>query len=56
MYQQYIEEQKAFGQLSGDRNESGFGSALEQGSRSDGWRGALAKGIDARHGHQKAGY
>ena len=56
MYGQFIEEQKIFGQLSGERNESEFGSALEQGFRSDGWGDALAKGIDARLAHRKAGY
>jgi hypothetical protein len=41
MYAQVIEEWKAFGQLSGDRNESDFASAVEQGFRSAGWKGAL---------------
>lgn len=47
MYPQVIEEWKAFAQLSGDRNESDFASALEQGFRSAGWKGALTKGIEA---------
>ncbi len=45
MYPQVIEEWKAYGQLSGDRNESEFASALEQGFRSAGWKGALTKAL-----------
>jgi TolB-like protein/DNA-binding winged helix-turn-helix (wHTH) protein/Tfp pilus assembly protein PilF len=56
MYPQVIEEWKAYGQLSGDRNESEFASALEQGFRSSGWRGALTKGIEARQAQRKKGY
>jgi len=48
MYPQVIEEWKAVGQLSGDRNESDFASALEQGFGSAGWKGALTKGVEAR--------
>src|SRR5215470_17841540 len=40
MYPQVIEEFKAWDQLSGGRNESGFSSALEKGFRSGGWRAA----------------
>src|SRR5215813_15266767 len=36
MYPQVIEEWKVFGQLSGDRNQSEFASAMEQGYRSAG--------------------
>jgi eukaryotic-like serine/threonine-protein kinase len=56
MYQQVIEEWKAYGQLSSDRNESEFASALEQGFRSAGWKGALTKGIEARQARRKTGY
>ena len=56
IYPQAIEEWKAFGQLSGDRNDSEFASALEQGFRSAGWKGALSKGIEARQGQRKTGY
>jgi TolB-like protein/predicted Ser/Thr protein kinase/Tfp pilus assembly protein PilF len=55
-YPQVIEEWKAYGQLSGDRNESDFASALEQGFRSAGWKGALTKGIAARQAQRKTGY
>jgi eukaryotic-like serine/threonine-protein kinase len=56
MYPQVIEEWKTYGQLSGDRNEFEFASALEQGFRSAGWKGALAKGIEARQAQRKKGY
>jgi eukaryotic-like serine/threonine-protein kinase len=56
MYPQVIEQWKVYGQLSGDRNEAEFASALEQGFRSAGWRGALTKGIEARQAQRKTGY
>jgi TolB-like protein len=56
MYPQVIEEWKALGQLSGDRNESDFASAMEQGFRSGGWKGALTKGIEIREAQRKTGY
>ena len=56
MYPQVIEERKALGQLFGDRNESEFASALEQGFRSAGWNGALTKGIQIRQAQRKMGY
>jgi eukaryotic-like serine/threonine-protein kinase len=56
MYPQVIEEWKAYGQLSGARNESDFASAMEQGFRSAGWRGALTKGIEVRLTQRKTGY
>ena len=56
MYPQVIEEWKAFGQLSGDPNESDFASAMEQGFRSAGWKGALTKGIETRQAQRKTGY
>ena len=56
MYPQVIEQWKVYGQLSGDRNEADFASALEQGFRSAGWRGALTRGIEARQAQRKIGY
>jgi eukaryotic-like serine/threonine-protein kinase len=56
MYPQVIEEWKAVGQLSGDRNESDFASALEQGFGSAGWKGALTKGVEARQAQRRTGY
>jgi len=56
MYPQVIEEWKAYGQLSGDRNESDFASALEQGFRLGGSKRALAKGVEIRQLQRKGGY
>src|SRR5262249_6040841 len=56
LYPQVIQEWKVYGQLSGDRRESDFASAIEQGFRSGGWKGALTKGIEARHAQRKTGY
>ena len=56
MYPQVIEEWKTYGELLGARNESEFASALEQGFRSAGWKGALTKGIEARQAQRKTGY
>jgi serine/threonine protein kinase len=56
MYPQIVEEWKVYGQLLGARNESEFASALEQGFRSAGWKGALTKGIEARQAQRKTGY
>jgi TolB-like protein/DNA-binding winged helix-turn-helix (wHTH) protein len=56
MCSQVIEEWRAYGQLSGDRNESEFASAAEQGFRSAGWKGALTKGIEIRQTQRESGY
>jgi serine/threonine protein kinase/tetratricopeptide (TPR) repeat protein len=56
MYPQVIEEWKTFGQLSGDRNESELASAVEQGFRSAGWKGAVIKGIEILEAQRKTGY
>jgi tetratricopeptide (TPR) repeat protein len=56
IYPQVVEEWKTYGKLSGDRNESEFASALEQGFRSAGWKSALTKGVDIRQAQRKAGY
>ena len=56
MYPQVIEEWKTFGRLSGDRDESEFAAALEEGFRSGGWKGALVKGIETREAQRKTGY
>ncbi len=56
MYPQVIEEWKAYGQLSGDRNETEFASAMEKGFRAAGWKGALTKVIEARQARRKIGY
>jgi tetratricopeptide (TPR) repeat protein len=56
MYPLVIEEWKTYGQLSGDQDESEFASALEQGFRSAGWKGALSKGIEIRQARRETGY
>lgn len=55
MYPQVIEEWKAYGRLSGERSDSDYATALQQGFRSDGWKGALAKSIEALRAHCKPG-
>jgi eukaryotic-like serine/threonine-protein kinase len=55
-YPQVIDEWKAIGQLSGDRNDSEFASATEQGFRSAGWKGALTRGMEVRQAQRKTGY
>jgi hypothetical protein len=56
MYPQAIGEWEVYCQVSGDRMESDFASALEKGFRSGGWKGALTKGIEARQAQRKTGY
>jgi len=56
MYPQVIEEFRASGQLSGDRGDSDFASAMAQGFRSAGWKGALNKAIETRKAQRKTGY
>jgi len=56
MYPQAIGEWEVYGQVSGDRREFDFASALEKGFRSGGWKGALTKGIEARQAQRKTGY
>jgi serine/threonine protein kinase len=56
MFPQTIEEFKISGQLSGDRNESEFASALDKGFRSSGWKAALTEGITIRQSQRKNGY
>jgi serine/threonine protein kinase len=56
MFPQTIEEFKTSGQLSGDRNESEFASALDKGFRSSGWKAALTEGIAIGQSQRKNGY
>jgi adenylate cyclase len=56
MYPQVIEEWKAYGQVSGNRDESEFAAAMEQGYRSGGWKGALTKAIEFQQARRKTGY
>jgi tetratricopeptide (TPR) repeat protein len=56
MYAQSIEENKVAAQLSGDRDEIEFASAMEQAFRSAGWRGAQTKAIEISQSQHNAGY
>jgi TolB-like protein/tetratricopeptide (TPR) repeat protein len=56
MYPQVMGELRVYGQLSGDPRESDFASAIEKGFRSGGWKGALAKGIEAKQRQRNTGY
>jgi len=56
LYRQVIEEWKVYGELSADRSESDFASALEQGFDSASWKGALTKAIGTRQAQRKTGY
>jgi hypothetical protein len=42
--------------LFGDRNDSEFASALEQGFHSAGWKGALTEGIEIRRAQRRTEY
>ena len=56
MYPEVIKEWKAYGQLYGDKKQTEFASALEEGFRLGGWKGALTKGIEIRQTQRKTGY
>ena len=56
MYPQVIEELKALGQLSGDRNEVEFASALEQGFRSGAGRALSQEALQSGEAQRKTGY
>ena len=55
MYSQSIEEWKVMSQLAGDRNGSEVASAMEQGFRAAGWKGAYRKGIEVSLAQRKNG-
>ena len=56
MYPQVISEWKAFAQLSGYRGDSGFADGMEQGFRSAGWKGALARAVAFAQAQRKTRY
>src|SRR5262249_28315608 len=56
MYPQVIEEFKLYSQLSDNEEVSHFVSAMEEGFRSEGWRGALRGAIEARMAVRKKRY
>ena len=57
MFPQVIEEIKIAAKLSGNnKDDLEFASALEQGFRSSGWKGALGKAIEVSKAQRKNGY
>ncbi len=56
MYREFIADRKLFGQLTSDSSDSEFATALEQGFRSGGWKGAVTKGIEVRQAQRRKGY
>ena len=56
MYSQAIKEYRVESQVSGDRDESDYVSAMEKGFRTGGWRGALERGIEVLEEQRKTGY
>jgi TolB-like protein/Tfp pilus assembly protein PilF len=56
MYPQVIEQWKAFGSRSGNRDYAEFGDAAERGFRAAGWRGALTEGIHVLLRQRQTGY
>jgi tetratricopeptide (TPR) repeat protein len=55
MYPQVIEEWKTYGKLTGERSDSDYAAALEQGFRAGGWKGALSKSIQTLQAQRQTG-
>ena len=51
-----VNEFDAYGRISGDRNSLAFASAMAQGYREGGWKGALGKALEARLTQRKNDY
>jgi hypothetical protein len=56
MYPQVIDEWKTRGELSGFPADAESAATMEQGFRSAGWKGAVAKAIEYRKTQRKSGY
>jgi TolB-like protein len=56
LYPQVIEESKIYAKLNGGPRDAEYADALDQGFRSGGWAGALAKGVDSQLELRKTGY
>jgi len=56
MYQQVIAEWKTCGQLSGFADDIEVAAIMEQGYRSAGWKGAIAKAIAFRQAQRQTRY
>jgi len=55
-YAEVVNEFDAYGRISGDRNSLAFASAMAQGYREGGWKGALGKALEARLTQRKNDY
>ena len=56
LYSKVINEFLVYSRLSGDQKASDFASALEEGYRSGGWKGALRKALEIRLAQRRSGY
>jgi serine/threonine protein kinase len=56
MYPQTVENYKLYAEYLGDKNETEFADALEQGFHTAGWKGALARAIEVRKTQRDHGY
>jgi TolB-like protein/Flp pilus assembly protein TadD len=56
MYPQVVEEWKTYGKLSEFPGDKGLGASMDEGFRTAGWNGAVAKTIELRQGERKTGY
>ncbi len=55
-YARSVEEYQTYAQLSGSQDDSELATAMDQGFRSEGWRGAMKKALEARLQQRKKGY
>ena len=56
MYPQVVEEWKSYGEASQFLGDKGLGASMDEGFRSAGWKGAVAKTIELRQRERKTGY
>jgi hypothetical protein len=56
IYSKVVNEFVVYSRLSGDQKAFDFASALEEGYRSAGWKGALKKALETRLAQHNAGY
>lgn len=55
MHEKVVDEFTAYGRLCGNRKESDFATAMEQGYRSAGWKAALRNALEIRLAQRQAG-
>jgi len=56
MYPQAVDEWKIYGQITGNRDDSEWGAALDRGFRAAGWKGALSEAIKVVEAQRKTSY